>query len=139
MLIWRPHTGYLNYWEKYEDIDDKQHNCYFAARQSICLKKVKVITREGIGPGCGVHFSYPSALLPKLTRTLLFPQAIPIAVSGRDIIGVAKIGSGKTAAFLWPALFDIMNQPELEPLQENFASRSLLKRRGLEKCTASML
>ena len=72
-------------------------------------------------------------------RTLLSSQAIPIALSGRDIIGVAKTGSGKTAAFLWPALFDIMNQPELERLQENFASRTLLKRSGLEKCAASML
>lgn len=43
-----------------------------------------------------------------------FFQALPIAISGRDIIGVAKTGSGKTAAFLWPALVHIMEQPELE-------------------------
>ena len=42
-------------------------------------------------------------------------QAIPVALSGRDIIGIAKTGSGKTAAFLWPALVHIMDQPELEP------------------------
>lgn len=41
-------------------------------------------------------------------------QAIPVALSGRDIIGIAKTGSGKTAAFLWPALVHIMDQPELE-------------------------
>lgn len=35
-------------------------------------------------------------------------------MSGRDIIGIAKTGSGKTAAFLWPALVHIMDQPELE-------------------------
>ena len=29
---------------------------------------------------------------------------------GRDIIGIAKTGSGKTAAFLWPALIHIMDQ-----------------------------
>ena len=28
---------------------------------------------------------------------------------------VAKTGSGKTAAFLWPALVHIMDQKELEP------------------------
>lgn len=44
-----------------------------------------------------------------------FFQAIPVALSGRDIIGIAKTGSGKTAAFLWPALVHIMDQPELEP------------------------
>jgi len=48
-------------------------------------------------------------------KTLLSFQAIPIALSGRDIIGIAKTGSGKTAAFLWPALVHIMDQPELEP------------------------
>ena len=47
-------------------------------------------------------------------RALLFSQVIHIALSGRDIIGVAKTGSGKTAAFLWPALVHIMDQPELE-------------------------
>lgn len=36
-------------------------------------------------------------------------------LSGRDIIGIAKTGSGKTAAFLWPALVHIMDQAELEP------------------------
>ena len=35
-------------------------------------------------------------------------------MSGRDIIGIAKTGSGKTAAFLWPALVHIMDQKELE-------------------------
>ena len=31
-------------------------------------------------------------------------------VSGRDIIGIAKTGSGKTAAFLWPLLVHVMDQ-----------------------------
>ena len=37
-------------------------------------------------------------------------QGVPIALSGRDIIGIAKTGSGKTAAFLWPMLIHIMDQ-----------------------------
>ena len=40
---------------------------------------------------------------------------MPIALSGRDIIGIAKTGSGKTAAYLWPLLIHIMDQRELEP------------------------
>lgn len=36
-------------------------------------------------------------------------------MSGRDIIGIAKTGSGKTAAYLWPLLVHIMDQRELEP------------------------
>ena len=42
-------------------------------------------------------------------------QGIPIALSGRDIIGIAKTGSGKTAAYLWPLLIHIMDQRELQP------------------------
>ena len=37
-------------------------------------------------------------------------QAIPIALIGRDIIGIAKTGSGKTATFIWPLLVHIMDQ-----------------------------
>uniref|UniRef100_A0A6T7ZDA9 RNA helicase n=1 Tax=Cryptomonas curvata TaxID=233186 RepID=A0A6T7ZDA9_9CRYP len=41
-------------------------------------------------------------------------QALPTALSGRDVLGIAKTGSGKTAAFLLPMLAHILDQPELE-------------------------
>ncbi|KAI4301520.1 hypothetical protein L6164_034791 [Bauhinia variegata] len=41
-------------------------------------------------------------------------QALPVVSSGRDIIGIAKTGSGKTAAFVLPMIVHIMDQPELE-------------------------
>lgn len=31
------------------------------------------------------------------------------------MIGIAKTGSGKTVAFIWPMLVHIMDQKELEP------------------------
>ena len=37
-------------------------------------------------------------------------QAVPTALCGRDIIGIAKTGSGKTAAFLWPLLVHLIDQ-----------------------------
>ncbi|KAK9056131.1 hypothetical protein SSX86_027220 [Deinandra increscens subsp. villosa] len=40
-------------------------------------------------------------------------QALPVIMSGRDCIGVAKTGSGKTLAFVLPMLRHIMDQPEL--------------------------
>lgn len=41
-------------------------------------------------------------------------QAIPAAMSGRDIIGIAKTGSGKTLGFLLPMFRHVMDQRPLE-------------------------
>ncbi|CAH8492355.1 ATP-dependent RNA helicase ddx42 [Schistosoma haematobium] len=41
-------------------------------------------------------------------------QAVPLILAGRDVIGIGKTGSGKTAAFLWPLIIHIMDQPELK-------------------------
>lgn len=38
-------------------------------------------------------------------------QAIPLGLAGRDIIGIANTGTGKTAAFAVPALSKIIEQP----------------------------
>ncbi|XP_067937972.1 probable ATP-dependent RNA helicase DDX46 [Watersipora subatra] len=42
-------------------------------------------------------------------------QAIPAIMSGRDLIGIAKTGSGKTVAFLLPMLRHVLDQ---EPIEE---------------------
>ena len=66
------------------------------------------------------HFHFDEQLMRLIIKceftqpTPIQAQAIPVALSGRDIIGVAKTGSGKTAAFLWPALVHIMDQRELK-------------------------
>ena len=41
-------------------------------------------------------------------------QAIPAALLGRDVIGITKTGSGKTASFVWPMLIHIKAQPPLQ-------------------------
>ncbi|CAN8314454.1 unnamed protein product [Cochlearia groenlandica] len=46
--------------------------------------------------------------------TTIQSQALPVVLSGRDIIGIAKTGSGKTAAFVLPMIVHIMDQPELQ-------------------------
>ena len=40
-------------------------------------------------------------------------QGWPIALSGNDLIGIAKTGSGKTLGFLVPAFIHVMAQPDL--------------------------
>ena len=42
-------------------------------------------------------------------------QALPIIMSGRDCIGIAKTGSGKTLAFVLPMLRHIKDQPPVMP------------------------
>ena len=44
-------------------------------------------------------------------------QAIPLVLEGRDLIGSAQTGTGKTAAFLLPALTRLLNE---EPRQDGF-------------------
>ncbi|XP_013391796.1 ATP-dependent RNA helicase DDX42 isoform X2 [Lingula anatina] len=67
------------------------------------------------------HMGFDEALMQGIRKmgytqpTPIQAQGVPIALSGRDIIGIAKTGSGKTAAFLWPLLVHIMDQKELKP------------------------
>jgi len=42
-------------------------------------------------------------------------QGWPMAMSGQDVIGIAKTGSGKTLAFLLPSIVHINAQPLLKP------------------------
>ncbi|XP_054162662.1 ATP-dependent RNA helicase DDX42-like [Oppia nitens] len=67
------------------------------------------------------HFGFDDQLLKTIRKleytqpTPIQAQAVPAALNGRDIIGIAKTGSGKTAAFIWPLLVHIMDQPDLKP------------------------
>ncbi|EMC93092.1 hypothetical protein BAUCODRAFT_77654 [Baudoinia panamericana UAMH 10762] len=46
------------------------------------------------------------------TPTAIQREAIPLALSGRDIIGLAETGSGKTAAFALPILQALLHDPQ---------------------------
>jgi superfamily II DNA/RNA helicase len=50
-------------------------------------------------------------------------QAIPVLLSGRDVVGLANTGTGKTAAFLLPLIHKLLAEPDqkvmiLAPTQE---------------------
>ncbi|KIJ70226.1 hypothetical protein HYDPIDRAFT_35642 [Hydnomerulius pinastri MD-312] len=69
------------------------------------------------------HFGLPASCLDVIKRlnytapTAIQAQAIPAIMSGRDVIGVAKTGSGKTIAFLLPLFRHIKDQRPLEQME----------------------
>jgi len=46
------------------------------------------------------------------TPTKIQKEAIPIALQGKDIIGLAETGSGKTGAFAIPILQALLENPQ---------------------------
>ncbi|KAF7670374.1 hypothetical protein LDENG_00228450 [Lucifuga dentata] len=65
---------------------------------------------------CGVSMKILNAMKKHSYEkpTPIQAQAIPAIMSGRDLIGIAKTGSGKTIAFLLPMFRHIMDQRPLE-------------------------
>ncbi|VDD75390.1 unnamed protein product [Mesocestoides corti] len=87
------------------------------------LKKLN-IRLSGVSPPRPVcsfaHLNLDNALMEAIRKagyTQPMPiqaAAVPAALAGRDIVGIAKTGSGKTVAFLWPMITHIMAQHELK-------------------------
>ncbi|CAG7731589.1 unnamed protein product [Allacma fusca] len=107
------------FYEEHVDISSLDEEKVDALRDALGLKV------SGAAPPKPVssfgHLGFPENLLKAIRKseftqpTPIQAQGIPIAMTGRDIIGIAKTGSGKTAAFLWPMLIHIADQPELKP------------------------
>jgi len=63
---------------------------------------------------------FPSSIVEKLKASFKEPtpiqsQAWPLTLSGRDFVGLAETGSGKTLGYLLPAIVHIQAQPPLRP------------------------
>jgi len=107
-----------NFYEEHDDIKKLTRSQVDELRKSLGLKV------SGSAPACPsvsfVHFGFDSHLMSVIRRseyskpTPIQAQAVPVALSGRDIIGIAKTGSGKTAAFVWPMLVHCIAQSELK-------------------------
>ena len=63
--------------------------------------------------GLGLHDALGQACeeLKWLTPTTIQREAIPVALKGQDVIGLAETGSGKTGAFALPILHRLLEKP----------------------------
>jgi len=65
-------------------------------------------------------FGFPPLILSNIkhmgytTPTPIQTQAMPSVMQGRDLMGLAQTGTGKTAAFLLPMLMRLMKKPQIE-------------------------
>lgn len=85
--------------------------------QSVVLPKIPNPVHEFAQAFAG----YPEIMEEIRKQNFLKPtpiqgQAWPVLLSGQDLIGIAQTGTGKTLAFLLPALIHIDNQPT--PVEE---------------------
>ncbi|XP_054464195.1 probable ATP-dependent RNA helicase DDX17 [Anoplopoma fimbria] len=90
--------------------------------EEFCRKKE--ITVRGTGcpkPVTNFHQAqFPQYVLDVLMQqnfkepTAIQAQGFPLALSGRDMVGIAQTGSGKTLSYLLPAIVHINHQPYLE-------------------------
>uniref|UniRef100_A0A1I8EU04 RNA helicase n=1 Tax=Wuchereria bancrofti TaxID=6293 RepID=A0A1I8EU04_WUCBA len=107
-----------NFYHEHEQIKSMTSIKVFELRNSLNLKVA------GFNPPKPVtafaHFGFDEALMNVIRKseyehpTPIQSQSIPAALSGRDVLGIAKTGSGKTVAYLWPAIVHIMDQPDLK-------------------------
>ena len=80
-----------------------------------------------------------------ITPSPIQDQAIPLGLEGKDIVGIANTGTGKTAAFALPMLHKLMNNPTSKALviaptrelaqQIEEECRSIAKGSGLSAAT----
>lgn len=83
-------------------------------------KEITVRGRECPKPVMAFHHAnFPQVIHNLLLENFTEPTAIqcqgfPVALKGRDMVGIAQTGSGKTLAYLLPGIVHINHQPYLE-------------------------
>ncbi|ULU01479.1 hypothetical protein L3Y34_001664 [Caenorhabditis briggsae] len=107
-----------NFYEEHDDIKRLQYLDIIRLQNTMNLR---VGGLKPPRPVCSfAHFSFDKLLMEAIRKseyeqpTPIQAMAIPSALSGRDVLGIAKTGSGKTAAYLWPAIVHTMDQPDLK-------------------------
>lgn len=103
-----------------DEIDDPieraKREAFFAPEEKVSKSKTK-----GIGPGSFQSMSLSRPILRGLAAvgfsepTPIQTKTIPVALLGKDVVGGAVTGSGKTAAFIIPILERLLYRPKKVP------------------------
>lgn len=103
-----------NFYQEHEDIKRLTYEQENELRSKL---EIKVSGECPPRPVCSfAHFKFEESLMRVIRKseytqpTPIQAQAIPAALLGRNIIGIAMTGSGKTAAYVWPMIVHIMGQ-----------------------------
>ncbi|XP_058509382.1 probable ATP-dependent RNA helicase DDX17 isoform X2 [Solea solea] len=92
------------------DVEEYRRNKEITVRGSGCPKPVTTFH----------HAHFPQCVMDVLMQqnfkepTPIQAQGFPLALSGRDMVGIAQTGSGKTLSYLLPAIVHINHQPYME-------------------------
>lgn len=107
-----------NFYEEHAEIATLNHQQVHELRSKL---GIRIFGSNAPKPICSFgHFGFDDQLMKAIIKseftspTPIQAQGIPVALSGRDLIGIAKTGSGKTAAYLWPLIVHIMDQRDLK-------------------------
>ncbi|KAF2124754.1 ATP-dependent RNA helicase DRS1 [Dothidotthia symphoricarpi CBS 119687] len=104
--------------DKEDAAEAKKAAAFFAPEDSVQIKKKKG-AKSGAGSFQGMSLSRPImkglASVGFTEPTPIQAKAVPIAMQGRDVVGGAETGSGKTAAFLIPILERLLYRPKKVP------------------------
>jgi ATP-dependent RNA helicase DDX27 len=102
---------------KEDAVEAKKAAAFFASEDSVSIKKKK--GAKGTGSFESMSLSRPIqkglAAVGFTEPTPIQAKTIPIAMQGKDVVGGAETGSGKTAAFLIPILERLLYRPKKVP------------------------
>ncbi|OAL56204.1 DEAD-domain-containing protein [Pyrenochaeta sp. DS3sAY3a] len=104
--------------EQEDAVEAKKAAAFFAPEDSVKIKKKKG-TKAGAASFQAMSLSRPIlrglASVGFTEPTPIQNKAVPIAMQGKDVVGGAETGSGKTAAFLIPILERLLYRPKKVP------------------------
>ena len=103
-----------------EDDEEKaKRTAFFAPEEKVLSGKHKLVPTSDSNSFQSFSLSRPVlrgvAAVSFMTPTPIQKRTIPVALAGKDVVGSAVTGSGKTAAFLLPILERLLYRPRKVP------------------------